>query len=120
MLFSEIYKESPRAKTYRCIHLNLTDEEGVQEFGSKHTRSVCRETQRVQMCIDIRANMVFPELRSPTNAEVSLRQGEEGGMVIIRTVPAELEQTPALRPPCQPCSSLGLTIFKIHSALTMK
>lgn len=50
------------------------------------------------MGIDVRANVVFPELRAPTNAKVALGQGEEGRMFIVSTVSAELEETPTLQP----------------------
>jgi hypothetical protein len=72
------------------------------------------------MGINVRAYMIFPELRPPANAEVTLRQGEEGGLIIISTVPAELEETPTLWPSYQHCTPLALYAFNTHSVLTMK
>lgn len=62
------------------------------------------------MGINVRADMIFPELRAPANAEVALREGEECRMIVIITVLAELEEATALiRTRNQPCVLFYLT-----------
>lgn len=65
------------------------------------------------MGIDVRSNVVFPKLGAPSNAEVALGQREEGGMLVLSTISAELEETPSLPPLSQLLMLLGSNSFNI-------
>lgn len=84
------------------IYLVLANEEGVEELGANHGLPVGGQPEAGEMRVDVRADVVFPELGAAARAEVALRQGEKGRVLVVGAFAAELEETSTLKVVRQP------------------